>query len=118
MAGAPIVDRETWRERRRALLVRERELNRMRDALAEERRALGGVLVTTEYMFETIHGPRSLSDLFGGRSQLLVLADGLAPPPRRMDPDRSGRRLSANATWLCRLSTAFGKSRVAHPGQA
>ena len=72
MAAAQIVDRETWRERRRALLAKEKELNRMRDALAEERRALGGVPVSTEYVFDTIHGPRTLVDLFGGRSQLLV----------------------------------------------
>lgn len=69
---SPIVDAKTWRERRMALLAREKDLNRLRDDLAAERRALGRVPVTREYVFDTVRGPRTLAELFNGRSQLLV----------------------------------------------
>jgi predicted dithiol-disulfide oxidoreductase (DUF899 family) len=64
--------RREWDIARRALLDREKELTRLGDELARERRALPWVPVDTEYVFDTEHGPRSLADLFGGRSQLIV----------------------------------------------
>ena len=63
--------RQEWEIARRALLEREKELTRIGDALARERRALPWVPVDTEYRFETEHGPRSLAELFDGRSQLI-----------------------------------------------
>jgi predicted dithiol-disulfide oxidoreductase (DUF899 family) len=64
--------REEWDVARRALLAKEKELTRLGDALARERQALPWVPVTTEYVFDTEHGPRTLAELFDGRSQLIV----------------------------------------------
>ena len=64
--------RDEWLAARRRLLIEEKDLNRMRDALAEQRRALPWVPVDVEYSFDTPDGRRTLADLFAGRSQLLV----------------------------------------------
>jgi predicted dithiol-disulfide oxidoreductase (DUF899 family) len=64
--------REQWQAARDELLTREKELTRMNDELAEQRRALPWVPVEKDYSFETEHGTKSLADLFDGRSQLLV----------------------------------------------
>jgi predicted dithiol-disulfide oxidoreductase (DUF899 family) len=64
--------REEWLAARRALLEREKELTRRSDELASERRALPRVRVEREYRFESESGPRTLAELFDGRSQLLV----------------------------------------------
>jgi predicted dithiol-disulfide oxidoreductase (DUF899 family) len=63
---------EEWLQARRALLAREKELTRLSDELARERRELPWVAVEKEYVFDTADGPRTLAQLFGGRSQLLV----------------------------------------------
>lgn len=67
-----IVSREQWTAQRKALLAQEKELTRLSDQLARERRALPWVRIDKEYVFESATGPRSLADLFEGRSQLLV----------------------------------------------
>ena len=67
-----IVDRDTWIGHRRALLEEEKALTRQRDALAAERRALPWVRIAKPYAFDTNDGPRTLEDLFDGRSQLIV----------------------------------------------
>jgi predicted dithiol-disulfide oxidoreductase (DUF899 family) len=64
--------REAWLAARTALLEREKELTRLSDELALERRELPWVPVEKEYRFETEAGTRTLADLFDGRSQLLV----------------------------------------------
>jgi predicted dithiol-disulfide oxidoreductase (DUF899 family) len=61
-----------WEAAREKLLNDEKELTRRGDELARRRRELPWVLVDKDYIFETEHGVRSLSDLFDGRSQLLV----------------------------------------------
>ena len=63
---------EEWIAARRALLVREKELTRLGDELATQRMALPWVPVDTPYVFTTENGPRTLTELFDGRSQLLV----------------------------------------------
>lgn len=72
--------REQWRVERIALLRREKELTRMSDELARKRRELPWVPVEQEYVFDTLDGPRTLAELFGGRSQLIV--DHLMLGPR------------------------------------
>jgi predicted dithiol-disulfide oxidoreductase (DUF899 family) len=57
---------------RRALLEREKEVTRLRDEVAAERRRLPWVPVTKPYRFETEAGSADLRGLFGDRSQLLV----------------------------------------------
>jgi predicted dithiol-disulfide oxidoreductase (DUF899 family) len=64
--------RQEWEAARRSLLEREKELTRASDALAQERLALPWVPVETEYRFDTEDGPKTLAELFDGRSQLIV----------------------------------------------
>ena len=64
--------REQWLAARLELLEAEKELTRRSDELARRRRDLPWVRVEKDYRFETVDGPASLAELFGGRSQLLV----------------------------------------------
>ena len=66
------VSREEWLAARTALLAKEKELTRARDALNAERRRLPMVRVAKDYVFEGPDGKASLLDLFGGRRQLMV----------------------------------------------
>jgi predicted dithiol-disulfide oxidoreductase (DUF899 family) len=63
---------EQWQAARDALLKEEKELTRRGDELARRRRELPWVPVEKDYRFETEAGPRTLAELFAGRSQLLV----------------------------------------------
>ncbi len=67
-----VASREDWLKARTALLERENALLREIDALTEARRRLPWVKVEALYVFDTPDGPKTLSDLFEGRSQLLV----------------------------------------------
>jgi predicted dithiol-disulfide oxidoreductase (DUF899 family) len=64
--------REEWLAARLELLKAEKELTRHSDELARRRQELPWVRVDKEYQFETDEGSASLTDLFRGRSQLLV----------------------------------------------
>jgi predicted dithiol-disulfide oxidoreductase (DUF899 family) len=64
--------REQHQAAREELLEREKELTRRNDELARERQELPWVKVEKEYSFETDEGTKTLAELFGGRSQLLV----------------------------------------------
>lgn len=68
----PIVSRDEWQQARADLLVREKELTRLKDAVSAARRRLPMVLVDTPYVFDTEAGPLTLLDLFDGRRQLIV----------------------------------------------
>jgi predicted dithiol-disulfide oxidoreductase (DUF899 family) len=68
----PVVSREQWLVQRKQLLAREKELSRLHDQVARERRALPWVRIEKDYVFDTAEGRRSLGQLFDGRSQLLV----------------------------------------------
>src|SRR5690349_4915475 len=61
-----------WEQARQALLVKEKELTRARDALAAERRRMPRMRVEREYAFEGPDGRVTLADLFEGRRQLIV----------------------------------------------
>lgn len=74
-----IVDRASWLDARLAHLTDEKEFTRRRDELSRQRRALPWVEVDADYRFESDDGPRTLSDLFEGRSQLLVYHFMLGP---------------------------------------
>ncbi|MCA9706682.1 MAG: DUF899 domain-containing protein [Myxococcales bacterium] len=67
-----ITDRERWAAARRALLVKEKELTRLRDELSALRRDLPWCRVQTPYVFEGPQGDCRLVDLFGDRHQLIV----------------------------------------------
>lgn len=73
MTATPeIVDRETWLEKRRALLVEEKAMTRQLDDLARQRRELPWVRLDKGYVFETSQGSRNLAELFQGRAQLAI----------------------------------------------
>jgi predicted dithiol-disulfide oxidoreductase (DUF899 family) len=72
MPDHTVATREEWLAARIALLEREKELTRRGDELARERRALPWVRVDKPYVFDTPEGPKTLAELFGERSQLLV----------------------------------------------
>ena len=67
-----VVTREDWIRERLQHLTREKEFTRLRDQLSAERRELPWVKVDKPYAFDGPGGPQSLSDLFQGRSQLIV----------------------------------------------
>ncbi len=72
MTGHRIGTQEEWKAERDELLEEEKELTRRGDELARKRRELPWVPVEEDYRFETERGTKSLLELFGGRSQLLV----------------------------------------------
>ncbi|HEU4882285.1 MAG TPA: DUF899 domain-containing protein [Longimicrobium sp.] len=67
-----VVSRDEWLAARVALLQREKELTKLRDALVADRRRLPMVRIEKEYIFEGPEGKATLLDLFAGRSQLMV----------------------------------------------
>ena len=71
MTTHQIVSHETWNEARKALLAKEKEFTRARDQLSAARRDLPWEKVE-DYVFEGPAGKIRLSDLFAGRSQLIV----------------------------------------------
>jgi len=75
----PVVSREEWLEARRALLLQEKEATHLRDKVNAARMAMPWVKVDKDYMFDTTAGRKSLSDLFDGRSQLIVYHFMLGP---------------------------------------
>ena len=74
-----VVSQEQWVAERRKLLAREKELTRLRDQVAGERRSLPWLRIDKVYTFETLEGRRTLADLFEDRSQLLVQHFMLGP---------------------------------------
>jgi predicted dithiol-disulfide oxidoreductase (DUF899 family) len=72
MSLPKVVSRDEWLEARKALLAREKEMTRQRDALNADRRRLPMVRVEKDYVFTGPDGEASLLDLFEGRSQLIV----------------------------------------------
>ena len=67
-----VVSRAEWLAARQAFLVKEKEFTQLRDQFNRERRELPWVKVEKEYRFDGPEGEETLSDLFAGRSQLVV----------------------------------------------
>jgi predicted dithiol-disulfide oxidoreductase (DUF899 family) len=74
-----VVSKQEWLAARKALLAREKAFSRERDALARARRELPRVKVGKDYVFEAPEGRRTLAELFGARSQLIVYHFMLGP---------------------------------------
>ena len=72
MTAHRITTREEWDLARGELLEREKQLTRLGDELAAQRRELPWVPVEKPYTLQTAHGPKTLAELFAGRSQLLI----------------------------------------------
>ena len=71
MPAHPIVSHEEWLAARKRLLAEEKSFTQARDRLSAARRALPWERVE-DYRFAGPHGEVRLSDLFRGRSQLIV----------------------------------------------
>jgi predicted dithiol-disulfide oxidoreductase (DUF899 family) len=67
-----IVNREEWTAARNELLALEKEHTRRADELARRRQDLPWLRIDKEYTFDTEAGPRTLAELFDGRSQLVI----------------------------------------------
>jgi predicted dithiol-disulfide oxidoreductase (DUF899 family) len=72
MHADKIVSQDEWLEARRALLVKEKAHMRAGDVLAKERRDLPWVKIAKNYVFDTEQGKKTLAELFGRHSQLIV----------------------------------------------
>ena len=67
-----IVSKNEWIESRKVLLKKEKQFTALRDQLSQQRRDLPWVAVDKEYVFDGPNGKQTLSELFDGRSQLIV----------------------------------------------
>jgi predicted dithiol-disulfide oxidoreductase (DUF899 family) len=67
-----VVSGKEWLAARKRLLVKEKKFSKLRDQLNAERRKLPWVKIEKEYIFETTRGRKTLAELFGGKSQLVV----------------------------------------------
>lgn len=68
----PVTSLDEWITASATLLAKEKELTRFRDEVSRMRRALPWTRVEKEYVFQGPDGQHSLSDLFDGKSQLIV----------------------------------------------
>src|SRR5919205_1300713 len=74
-----VVSPAEWLAARKQLLKKEKEFSRLRDELSRQRREMPWERVEKQYTFEGPNGKESLSDLFDGRSQLIVYHFMLGP---------------------------------------
>ncbi|MDQ3994150.1 MAG: DUF899 domain-containing protein [Actinomycetota bacterium] len=74
-----VVSEADWQVAHEALLRKEKEATRARDALAAERRRLPRVRIEKDYVFEGRDGAARLVDLFDGRRQLILYHFMFAP---------------------------------------
>jgi predicted dithiol-disulfide oxidoreductase (DUF899 family) len=68
----PVVSHEEWLEARRELLEKEKAFTRAGEDMSRLQRALPWERVDKTYLFEGRDGTLTLSELFDGRSQLIV----------------------------------------------
>src|SRR6266700_2734868 len=74
-----VVSRDEWVAERKALLAHEKELTRLRDQIARERRALPWGRIDKNYVFDAPKGRRTLAELFEGRRWCIASPMGLKP---------------------------------------
>ncbi len=72
MENHRVVSHDEWIEARQQFLAKEKAFTRLRDQLSQQRRDLPWERVDKEYVFDGPNGKETLSDLFAGRSQLIV----------------------------------------------
>src|SRR5919109_233351 len=115
MTSHRIGTREEWFGARAELLEREKEHTRADDELARQRRKLPWVPVEKQYTLQTEHGPKTLRELFDGRSQLLKLLNQRSVRRRRWSQCRT--RAQAGRTSYGYLSEGHGLSTFACEGE-
>jgi predicted dithiol-disulfide oxidoreductase (DUF899 family) len=79
MKTPPIVSAGEWDAALQDMLVKEKEVQRARDALAAQRRRMPWTPVDKDYVFDGPDGKLSLLDLFDGRRQLIVYRAFIEP---------------------------------------
>ena len=79
MKRPPVVSAQEWEAALKEMLVKEKEVQRARDALAAQRRRMPWTPVEKEYTFEGPDGKLSLLDLFDGRRQLILYRAFIEP---------------------------------------
>jgi predicted dithiol-disulfide oxidoreductase (DUF899 family) len=67
-----VVSSGEWLDARMQLLAKEKEFTQLRDELSQARRDLPWERVDKNYVFDGPNGAESLTELFAGRSQLIV----------------------------------------------
>ena len=67
-----IVSKNGWIAARKVLLKKEKEFTALRDQLSQQLRDLPWIAVDKKYVFDGPNGKQTLSELFDGRSQLIV----------------------------------------------
>jgi predicted dithiol-disulfide oxidoreductase (DUF899 family) len=72
MPNHEVVSKNEWIAKRKELLRKEKELTKLRSQLTKERQELPWVKIDKQYVFDGPSGKESLSDLFDGKSQLIV----------------------------------------------
>jgi predicted dithiol-disulfide oxidoreductase (DUF899 family) len=75
----PVVSQDQWLAARKALLAKEKEFTKARDALSAARRELPWVKMDKNYVFEGPTGKETLADLFADKSQLMIYHFMLGP---------------------------------------
>ena len=85
----PTVSPQEWQAARDGLLAEEKEHTRHSDELARKRRELPWLPVEKEYRLDTDEGERTLTELFDGRSQLLIYHFMFGPSYEAGDPVNS-----------------------------
>lgn len=71
MPDHQVTTSDEWRTARMALLEREREHDQLGEDITRQRRELPWVRVDKKYTFDTEDGPKTLAELFDGRSRLI-----------------------------------------------
>ncbi len=79
MKPTSVASKDDWLRARLELLEKEKAHTRARNELTRARQALPWVPVEKDYIFQGSEGEESLSDLFGGMSQLIVYHFMFAP---------------------------------------
>jgi predicted dithiol-disulfide oxidoreductase (DUF899 family) len=119
MTSHRIGTRQEWLAARAELLEREKELTRMGDELARQRRELPWVPVDKQYTLQTEGGAQTLAELFEGHSQLVVYHFMFGPGYQAGCPTRSSTADSFNGvlahlkardvTMICVSRAPLGK---------
>jgi predicted dithiol-disulfide oxidoreductase (DUF899 family) len=71
-AAPRVVSHSEWLTARKEFLAKEKQLTRLRDELASQRRQLPWEKLEKNYVFDSPSGKVTLADLFGDKSQLIV----------------------------------------------
>jgi predicted dithiol-disulfide oxidoreductase (DUF899 family) len=67
-----VVSQDEWLAARMALVAKEKQFTRLRDEISRQRREMPWEKIEKQYVFDGTLGKESLTDLFDGRSQLII----------------------------------------------